>query len=776
MLQQIGARWRLIAFFLLFMAPPFASAAGVGDNTAIDDKILLEAEHFADYGGWLHDSQFMDQMGSPFLLAHGLGVPVKDAVTTLKAEPGQYRVWVRTRDWVADWDAKGAPGRFQLLMDGKPLETVFGTEGREWHWQDGGSVMIAQAEVPVALHDLTGFAGRCDAILLSRDLDFVPPNDGPSLSELRRQLLGFPETPELAGEFDLVVVGGGIAGTCAAISAARNGVKVALIQDRPVLGGNNSSEVRVWLQGARNLEPYPNVGNVVAELEQKNAAHYGPANTADLYEDERKLDLVRAEKNITLVLECRVNDVVMDGNKIVGVIGQATRTGRNDRFDGRLFADCTGDGCLGFIAGADHEVTYDGHMGPCNLWNAVETDSASPFPRCPWAFDLTDKPFPGRANADVMQLGGWYWESGFYHDPIGNAEYIRDTNFRAAYGAWDALKNVDQALPNHQLNWMAHIAGKRESRRLMGDIVLSKEDLLESVKFDDSAVPTGWPIDLHLPDPRYDKGFEGDEFIAVAHYTQYQRPYWVPYRCFYSRNIDNLFMAGRNISVTHEALGATRVMRTGGCMGEIVGMAASLCVENDTTPRGVYQNHLAELKALMVQGVPHSPDFVPVLTTTHSNSAKIVVKPPEWLKTAGENFAPKAKVTVSAETRSGLVAYLHDKRYDVNDNAARWVSESSREPIAVDFAWETPVTVNTMRVISGYHDGSRLVGAVNGYVLQYLRNGQWVDVPDAKVTDNTAYDSSQKFGQVTVSQLRLLITKTQDNIARLWEIEFYQQP
>ena len=752
-------------FFLLLTTPLFA-----GD-------VLLETEHFADYGGWLHDAQFMDQMGSPFLLAHGLGVPVKDAVTTLKAEPGKYRVWVRTRDWVADWNAKGAPGRFQLLIDGKPLETVFGTEGREWHWQDGGTVGIRRVETPIALHDLTGFEGRCDAILFSRDLDFIPPNDLESLAEFRRQLLGFPETPEFAGKFDLVVVGGGIAGICSAVSAARNGVKVVLIQDRPVLGGNNSSEVRVWLQGARNLEPYPHLGNVVMELEQQRAAHYGPTNTADLYEDEKKLALVRAEENITLVLECRVNDIVMEGNNIVGVIGQATRTGRNYRFDGRLFADCTGDGCLGLIAGADSEVTYDGHMGPCNLWNVVETDSPTPFPRCPWAFDLTDKPFPGRVNVDVLQLGGWYWESGFYHDPIGKAEYIRDTNFRAAYGAWDALKNVDGVLPNHKLNWMAYVAGKRESRRLMGDIVLSKKDLLESVKFDDAFVPTGWQIDLHLPDLRYDKGFEGDEFIAVAHYTDYPKPYWVPYRCFYSRNIDNLFMAGRDISVTHEALGATRVMRTGGCMGEVVGMAASLCVAHDTTPRGVYQNHLAELKALVVKGVPHSPDFLPVVTASQvQHHVTIALKQPEWLKTAGENFAPRAKTTVSCGTKSGLVANLNDEKYNINDNSERWVSEASAGPIGIDFAWETPVTVNTMRIISGYHDGSDVVGAIGDFVLQYERDGQWVDLPGTKAVGNTAYDFQCKFDGITARQIRLLITKTQINIARLWEIEFYRQP
>ncbi len=187
-------------------------------------------------------------------------------------------------------------------------------------------------------------------------------------------------------------------------------------------------------------------------------------------------------------------------------------------------------------------------------------------------------------------------------DPIAEGEYIRDTNLRAMYGAWDALKNVDEAYPNCKLNWSAYVSGMRESRRLLGDVVLTKDHIMNNVKFPDGCVATGWDIDLHLPHESYQKGFEGDEFISKAIFTRYPKPYWVPYRTLYSRNVTNLFMAGRDISVTHEALGAVRVMRTCGLMGEIVGMAACLCMENDATPRGVYESHLEKLKALMTKG------------------------------------------------------------------------------------------------------------------------------------------------------------------------------
>ena len=515
----------ILAALLLTPLPALRAADKVARPERLQECVLVEAEGFAQRGGWVVDPQFMDQMGSPYLLAHGLGRPVADATTEVEfPATGTYRVWVRTKDWVAQWKAPGAPGKFQLLVNGQPLDTTFGTEGAEWHWQDGGKVDIAERRVRLALHDLTGFEGRCDAILFARDAQFTPPNRDPEMAAFRRTCLGLPEQPEPAGEFDLVVTGGGIAGTCAAISAARLGLKVALIQDRPVLGGNNSSEVRVWLQGARNKEPWPRIGDVVAELEQQKRAHYGPDNTAELYEDEKKLALVRAEPNIRLFLEHRVNAVETDGGKIRAVIAQEINTGRRVRIAGRWFADCTGDAAVGALAGADFEIEPKGHMGPCNLWNVCECKDTNalntavdaqaepqPFPRCPWALDLTDKPFPGRSKTkpDTKQLGGWYWESGFDRDPIAEMEYVRDWNFRAMYGAWDAMKNVDKVLPNHRLNWAAHILGKRESRRLMGDVVLCFDDLKNDRQFPDGCVPTGWSNDLHLPDSAIRKGLRG---------------------------------------------------------------------------------------------------------------------------------------------------------------------------------------------------------------------------------------------------------------------------
>jgi hypothetical protein len=631
---------------------------------------------------------------------------------------------------------------------GRKLNTIFGTKKAEWHWQNGGTVDIKDLSVTLALHDLTGFEGRCDAILFTKDLSFKPPNNDPSMTTWRRTLLGMPEEPSEAGRYDLVVVGGGIAGTCASLNAARRGVKVALIQDRPVLGGNNSSEVRVWLGGNTNYEPYPQIGDVVGELEPARRAHYGPENTAELYEDQRRIELVRAEKNIKLFLQYRVNQVETRENAITKVIAQHTMTGEKLRFTGKYFADCTGDGCLGYLAGADYEITMDGHMGRCNLWNVIDTGKPTSFPRCPWAIDLSNKPFPAKER----DLGAWFWESGFYHDPFEKGEYIRDLNFRAMYGAWDALKNVRHLYPNHKLNWAAYISGKRESRRLLGDIILTKQDIVDGVVYPDRCVPATWSIDLHLPHPSYDKGFEGNEFISKAYYTHYSKPYWIPYRCLYSRNIQNLFMAGRDISVTHEALGAVRVMRTCGMMGEVVGMATYLCKKYDTAPRGVYEDYLQQLQAMMIGE-----------DTT------------KWLEKAGCNLARDAEISVSSnyDARRYPKENINDGRFDTKDNRLRWLSSPSDSPDYVTFSWPEPRTISAVRIISGWFDGNQAKDPISHFKLQRYQENNWEDIEGLRIIKRARVELVSTFPAVQSDRIRLVVTGSSGNITRIWEVEFY---
>jgi len=541
------------------------------------------------------DTQSIDNMGSPYLLAHGLGRPVKDATTEAEIPAsGTYRVFVRTKDWVARWDAPGQPGRFQLLIDGEPLETTFGTRGAEWFWHEGGTVTLEKGTVALALRDLTGFDGRCDAILLSADPSFSPPNDTEVLPKWRRELLGLPAEPLERDGYDLVVVGGGYAGVGAAISAARMGCRVALLQNRPVLGGNGSSEVRVWAQGRIRRGEFPRVGEIVEEFADEASKSPG---TADEFGDDLKERVVRAEKNIDLVLNCHAYQVEMDGPRIAAVLAFDTRSGQRWRFTSRLFSDCTGHGTIGHLAGAEWEMTPEQHMGMSNMWIWEELDEPVEFPETPWALDLDMDDFPYPRN----HRGEWFWESGFDKNPIREAEAIRDWNLRAVYGAFNAMKNGGgrDEHQNARLAWVAFVAGPRESRRLMGDVVLTKDDIVTKRKFPDGIVPTTWSIDLHYARKDYIKTYPDNPFISVAefdHRVDRTYGYPIPYRCFYSRNLKNLFMAGRCISVTHEALGTVRVMKTGGMMGEVVGKAASICVLRECWPQTVFTRYLDDLK------------------------------------------------------------------------------------------------------------------------------------------------------------------------------------
>ncbi len=623
---------KTLLFFLLLL--PYSLFAR-------HSTILIEAESFKNLGGWVIDNQAMDQMGSPFLLAHGLGNPVKDAETLIKVEnSGEYVVWVRTRDWVAPWNAKGAPGKFQILIKNKALETTFGTKGADWNWQYGGKVKLQKGENKIALHDLTGFEGRCDAIIFTSNLKFTPPNKEKELANFRKKYLNLPKNPINGGEYDFVVVGGGMAGCCAAVSAARQGLKVALIQNRPVLGGNNSSEVRVGLSGLIIHNSYSRLGNLVNEIgpvghwnlyeakrnpdserskriikvltenPEKMEHNAGPASN---YGDERKQSIIEGEKNISLFLNMHVFEAATKKDKIVSITAKNITTGEEHQFKGKVFADCTGDGNLGFLAGADYRMGRESKsetgeirapeeadnlvMGTSVQWNSEEGETESYFPECPWAVQFNEN------TCHKLTKGDWNWETGFYSDQINDIEKIKDHAYRVVYGNWDYLKNkakFKDKFAKRSLSWMAYIGGKRESRRLMGDVILKEQDILNKTKFPDGAVTTTWGIDLHYP---IENKLGVEPYLSRADIKKIE-PCEIPYRCLYSRNVNNLFMAGRNISVTHVALGTVRVMRTTGMMGEVVGMAATICIQEDCSPREVYSNNLDLLKSYLVEGVP----------------------------------------------------------------------------------------------------------------------------------------------------------------------------
>lgn len=569
-------------------------------------SVFVEAEKFDNYGGWSLDQQFIGTMGSSYLIAHGMGVPVDDAFTQVSLpKKGNYHVYVRTYNWTAPFSEGPGPGRFSLCIDGSTLGENLGTEGTGWCWQEAGSIKLKKGSHEIRIRDLAGLDGRFDAICMS-----LLPMSEKSLDALQDKYRKEAPVAE-GGDFDLVVIGAGYSGICASVAAARQGLRVALIQDRAILGGNNSSEIRVQLGGLIECEPYPNLGNLLKEFAPTEK---GNAMPPSYYGDEAKMAIVSAENNITLHTLTRVVSVEKEGDKIISVTGRNVVSGECVTFRAPLFADCTGDGTVGFLAGADYRVGRESKseynessapeiadnmvLGASLQWSSKKDEEPSGFPEFSYGIDLTDESY------QKMTKGSWTWETGMFSDQILEAEKIRDYGMLAIYANWSYLKNhapCKDDFAKRSLEWVSFNSGKRESRRLIGDYVLTQNDLEHNVMFPDATASTSWGIDIHYPEPENSRFFPGREFKSVC--DQEEIPVTpIPYRCFYSRNVANLFMAGRDISVSHVALASVRVMRTCAMMGEVVGLAASVCNRHRCLPRDVYNTYFPDLQVLMKEG------------------------------------------------------------------------------------------------------------------------------------------------------------------------------
>jgi len=552
-------------------------------------EILVEAEGFARHGGWVLDPQFLDVMGSPYLMAHGLGKPVANATTEVAfPRKGTYRLWVRTKDWAPSHH----PGQFKVIVDGSEVRETFGTKGEGWFWQDGGSVEIKKDKVTIELKDLTGFDGRCDALYFTTDADEKPPAaPNEAMATWRRKLLGLPETPPAAGEFDVVVVGGGIPGCSAALTAGRLGLKVALLQNRPVLGGNASSEIGVSPRGKNR--------SVVKEVC-----------------DSQGEKIIRAEPNIQLLVNWHAFRVQKDRNRIVSVDARDTRSNEERRFRAAVFIDCTGVGAVGFLAGAEFRMGREArsefneslapdqadrmHHGNSPAFRTRTADKSVPFPEVPWATEVA-KDYadlggqilrPGRDNFEGLTH---FWEYGQWLDPFKDAEEIRDHLFQAIYGTFaNAKRKNPEKYANLELAYVGIVPAGGESRRLMGDYILTENDIREQRAFPDAVAACSGHFCLHYPGTKYDFRLGDWKWIRV-------QPYTVPFRCLYSRNVENLLMAGKHISVTHVAGSSTKTMINGGQTGVAVGAAAFLCKKHNAVPRAVRKDHLSELQDIVLE-------------------------------------------------------------------------------------------------------------------------------------------------------------------------------
>lgn len=622
-----------------------------------NNSVMALATRFNDKGDWTLEQQFVLQMGSSYLMAHGLGTPLaKDAKTEINIpEDGDYRLWVRTKNWTAFWSEGKTPGIFQVLIDGKADPSEFGigkmpldvkagidfpddidtsrearAERAQWYWQKGETYHLTKGSHSIALHDLMGLDGRCDAIILT-STDDVPGDSLEDYRALREALLG-PGKPEDKGNYDLVVIGAGMSGLCAAIAAARLGLKVALVQDRYILGGNNSSEVRVGLGGQINMPPYPSLGYILNEI---GPDRIGNARGAHHYQDWKKWDVIAAEPNISLFAGYTVVNAEMKDGKIVAVTAVEATNQNLIRISGNLFSDCTGDANLAVMAGAATmmgrearsefgetlapEKADDFTMGVSIEWYCEDWNTPCSFPdSVDWGLKLDED------TVEPVHRANWYWEVGMRDDQIADAEKIRDYGMYVAYSTFSYCKNRLAKKEDWEcthLTWVSHVSGKRESRRIVGDLILREQDLTRPIPYEDGTCTTTWRIDQHYPMEKNSADYPGEEWMSYGKLMPID-PYAIPYRCLYSRDVPNLFMAGRDISVTHVALGSVRVMRTCAMMGEVVGMAAAVCCRRGSMPRDVYTTWFKDLVELMKKGagrtdVPYTQFYHQVDRTGH---------------------------------------------------------------------------------------------------------------------------------------------------------------
>lgn len=429
-------------------------------------------------------------------------------------------------------------------------------------------------------------------------------------------------------DVEFCVIGGGLAGVCAAIAAARHGLRVILMQDRPVLGGNCSSEIRMWVAGALG-EDNRETG-ILEEIMMEN--QYRNRDKNYYIWDGILYGKVREEKNITLLLNCSCLDADMHNCVIRSVTGWQTTTQTYHRVHAQLFADCSGDSILAPLTGAlyregrearsefgesiEPESADSDTMGLSCMLQAEQTDAFQPFIAPLWAEKITAGQLLHRTPDLENPLENfWYLELGGKTDTIKQAENIRDELLALAYGLWDYLKNdpqLRQQNSNWRLCWIGALPGKRESRRYVGPYIMNQNDITSGGDFPDEIAYGGWSMDDHNP-----AGFRTNAPATVFHPVP--SPYGIPFRCLYSKNIANLMFAGRNISVTHAALSSCRVMGTCALLGQAVGTAAALSVRQGCLPGKFSPQQVARLQAILMDDdcfLPHITRQVSPLCVT----------------------------------------------------------------------------------------------------------------------------------------------------------------
>lgn len=429
---------------------------------------------------------------------------------------------------------------------------------------------------------------------------------------------------------DLCVVGGGMSGLCCAIAAARHGIKVVLVQDRPVLGGNASSEIRMWIGGAHGKDNRE--GGIIEEIFLENF-YQNPALKYPLW-DSVLYEKAKAEENLTLLLNTACFDATMEENRIARIKAWQSNAETFHTIEAAYFADCSGDSILAPLSGAKFmygreaksefgetippEVADKKTMGMSCLFQIRQTDHKVSFIPPKWAYKYeSDADLPYKDHD--LENNFWWIEIGGEWDCIHDTDRCRDELLKICYGVWDHMKNYgDHGADNWELEWIGFLPGKRESRRYIGKYIVTQNDVEAEGRFDDIVAYAGWSMDDHFPE-----GF----YYTKGHPTIYHpapQPWGLPLRCMISENIENLVFAGRNISVTHAAMSSSRVMATCAILGQALGTAVAQAINNNCAVENVDMETLQQTLMADDCYIPWHKRTVPALTRQAQCNAEVV--------------------------------------------------------------------------------------------------------------------------------------------------------
>lgn len=582
-------------------------------------------------------------------------------------------------------------------------------------------------------------------------------------------------------KFDVAVVGGGMAGICAAVSSARNGVKTVLIQDRPVLGGNASSEMRVTVNGAQTLTGKHTVERETGVIEEILISNWY-YNVQESYPvwDHVLYDFVVREPNLTLLLNTQAVDVVMKGDNIKSVKCWQSTSETEIVVNAKIFVDSSGDGLMAAKAGAEYRTGREGKtefgesfapekadgwvMGDCLLLQTK--DMGKPTPYFPPSYVI-------KYNADkavdrkITQFkeGYWWVELGSDFDIIAIREENSHKLMGYMHGVWDYIKNSGKypETANIALDWVGSIPGRRESRRFMGDYILTQKDMVEYRHFPDSIAYGGWSLDEHCPG-----GIENLKERPSYFHARFEKPYEIPFRCLYSKNISNLLFAGRNVSVSHMALSSTRIMATCAMMGQAAGTASAMCVQKEITPRTLATNNINDLQEQLLR----DDSFIPNRPAKDEN-----------------DLARKASLIFASSTISGDANLLTDGiSRDEVDKIHHWESDGLNAELQVE--WERPVEISSVELkcdtdlqrklmmLKNPDNYKDQVTAVPPELMKQIScearvDGKWIEI--SNIDNILTRLVKMKFPQLKTTAIRVKLMKTwgAKNV-KLFEVRCYK--